>query len=105
MNARQKGRTFERHVARTLEEAGFQVRGLESGGDHLVVDSEGRVMHGEAKAQERLQLWQWLVQQERDCPTGVRRFLVFKRRRSVVYVVEPFEQFVQREAELAQRNT
>lgn len=105
MNTREKGRAFERAVARAFEQAGFVVRGLESGGDHFVVSSGGVVLHVEAKRHERLQLPIWLRQQERDCPPSVRRALVFKQARRPAYVVELFEQFVARERALAERES
>lgn len=101
-NTRAKGVAFEREVAQAFEDAGFQVRGLESGGDHFVIARNGVVMHGESKRQERLQLPIWLRQQERDCPENVRRFLCFRQSRQPAYVVEPFAQFVAREARLAE---
>lgn len=100
MNTRSKGVTFEAEVAAAFRDAGFEVRGLESGGDHLVVTRAGTVMHGEAKRHERVRIPEWLRQQERDCPKGLRRFLVFRQSRRPAYVVEPFEQFLEREAEL-----
>lgn len=102
MNTRGKGTAFEREVAIAFEDAGFTVRGLESGGDHFTIARDGSVMHGESKRQERLQLPIWLRQQERDCPAGVRRFLVFRQSRRPAYVVEPLAQFVAREARLAE---
>ena len=102
MNTRGKGTAFEREIAAAFEEAGFQVRGLESGGDHVVITALGEVMHGEAKRHERLQLPIWLRQQERDCPRGMRRFLAFRQNRRPTYVVEPFEQFLERERLLVQ---
>jgi hypothetical protein len=99
---RSKGLAFERDVAAAFSAAGFTVRGLELGGDHLVIYPGGVAMHVEAKRQERLQLPIWLRQQDRDCPKGMRRALVFKQSRSPVYVVEPFDQFVAREARLAE---
>lgn len=101
MNTRAKGVAFERQVAARFEEAGFEVRGLEAGGDHFVVSRNGEVWHGESKRQERMQLPTWLRQQARDCPAGMRRFLVFRQSRQPAYVVEPFEQFVERERLLA----
>lgn len=100
-NTSAKGTAFEREVAAAFEAAGFTVRGLESGGDHFVVAAGGVTMHGESKRQERLQLHIWLRQQARDCPPGMRRFLAFRRSREPAYVVEPFDQFVAREAALA----
>lgn len=99
--SRAKGIAFERVVASAFEGAGFHVRGLESGGDHLVLGFGDGVLHVEAKRQERLQLPIWLRQQERDCPPGARRVVVFKQSRQTIYAVEPFAQFVEREARLA----
>ncbi len=97
-NTRTKGLVFEREVAAAFTAAGFEVRGLEAGGDHLVISHDGHVLHVEAKRQERMQLPTWLRQQERDCPQGALRALVFRQSRRPAYVVEPFEQFVRREA-------
>lgn len=95
--SRLKGRNFERQVAVTFEAAGFTVYGLEGAGDHLVIGTDGGTLHVEAKAHERLQLGEWLRQQEREFPAGVRRALVFKQARRPLYVVEPLTQFVERE--------
>lgn len=94
MNTRDKGTKYEREVAQAFEDAGFAVRGLESGGDHFAVDVEGETYHVEAKRHERLRLPEWLAQQERDCPRGVRRALVFRQSRRSSYVVVPLEQFL-----------
>jgi hypothetical protein len=101
VNTRKKGVLFEREVATAWEEAGFEVRGLESGGDHLVVARDGDVLHLEAKRREHLKLDTWLRQQEADCPRPLRRALVFRLSRRPAYAVEPFEQLVAREARLA----
>lgn len=102
MNTRGKGTAFEREVAAAFEAAGFQVRGLEAGGDHFVVSVNGHTIHGESKRQERLQLPIWLRQQERDCPKGMRRFLAFRQSRTQAYAVEPLSQFIERERRLAE---
>lgn len=100
-NTRAKGVAFEREVAAAFEEAGFAVRGLESGGDHLVISRDGSVLHVEAKRRERMKLDTWLRQQETDYPRGARRVLAFRLSRRPAYAVEPLEQFVEREALLA----
>lgn len=102
MNTRGKGTAFEREIAAAFEAAGFTVRGLESGGDHFVVSVGGVTMHGESKRQERLKIPEWLLQQERDCPKGMRRFLAFRQSRRQAYVVEPLAQFIERERVLAE---
>lgn len=89
MNSRKKGTAFEGDVARALEAAGFVVRGLESGGDHLAIAPDGRVFHVEAKRQERVQLPWWLKQQRRDCPPTALPVLVFRQNRDEAYVVQP----------------
>jgi hypothetical protein len=93
-NTRAKGTAFEREVAAAFEEAGFAVRGLESGGDHLVIARDGSVLHLETKRREHLKLDTWLKQQESDCPAALRRALVFRLSRRPAYVVVPLEQFV-----------
>jgi len=94
-HTRAKGIAFEREVAKVFEDAGMEVRGLESGGDHFVVAANGTVYHGESKRHERVEIDRWLRQQERDCPDGMRRFLVFRRSRRPAYAVVPLEQLVE----------
>jgi hypothetical protein len=101
VNTRRKGVAFEREVAEAFEAAGFEVRGLEAGGDHLVICRDGSVLHLEAKRREHLKLDTWLRQQEADCPPNVRRALVFRLSRRPAYVVEPLAQFVERERRLS----
>lgn len=98
--SRTKGIGFEREIADELAAIG-QVRGLESGGDHLVVGSDGHALHVECKRFERVRIPEWLRQQERDCPPGARRALIFRQSRRPAYVVEPLAQFIDRERRLA----
>ena len=92
MRTRDKGTAFEREVARAFEDAGYTVRGLESGGDHFAISRDGETIHVECKRHERLRIPEWLAQQERDCPPGVRRLLVFRQSRRGAYVVQPLAQ-------------
>ena len=94
MNTRGKGVTFEREVADAFEAAGYTVRGLESGGDHFAIDPDGLPVHIEAKRQERMRLPEWLEQQERDAPKGIRRVLVFRQSRKRAYAVVPLDQYL-----------
>lgn len=94
MNTRSKGVTFERQVADAFEAAGFAVRGLEAGGDHLCVHGDGRVIHVEAKRQERMRLPEWLAQQERDCPPGADRVLIFRQSRQQAYAVLTLDDYL-----------
>ncbi len=66
MNTRAKGVQFERKVARAFEKAGCEVRGLESGGDHLVISRGGILLASECKNQARLQLPTWWRQAKAD---------------------------------------
>ena len=81
---RAKGLAGEREVAALWREAGLEVRGLESGGDHLVL-ADGPVIHSEVKRQERLQLWQWLEQAEAEAPAGTIAVVSFRRSRQPWY--------------------
>ena len=94
-NTRAKGVAFEREVADALEAAGFTVRGLEAGGDHLAVKGD-RIVHVEAKRHERMQLPEWLRQQERDWPDG-ERVLIYRQSRRPMYVVQRFDQWATRQ--------
>jgi hypothetical protein len=62
---RAKGVAAEREVAALFQAAGFEVRGLESGGDHYVL-GPGFVLHSEVKRHERLRLPEWTRQCELD---------------------------------------
>lgn len=66
--ARRKGVTFERRVRRAFEDAGFDVRGLEGGGDHACFGRDGLVVASEAKNQERLKVPEWWRQTVNDAP-------------------------------------
>lgn len=99
MNTRQKGVRFEREVAKAFEAAGFAVRGLESGGDHLCVyhlDGSTYTLAVEAKRQERLRIPEWIEQMERDAPAGVDRVLVFRQSGDRAYAVVPLDQYLRR---------
>ena len=65
---RRKGVRGEREVAAMWRDAGFDVRGLEGYGDHLIVCGDGLVIHSETKRQERTQLPMWVRQAEAETP-------------------------------------
>ena len=99
MSTRSKGTTFEREVARAFESAGFTVRGLEKGGDHLCIygDRAGQPpVAVEAKRHERLRIPEWLEQLERDAPPGCDRVLVFRQSRQRAYAIVPLDQYLRR---------
>lgn len=81
---RRKGQRGEREVAVLYEGAGFEVRGLEAGGDHLVVcdPASGLVLHSEVKRQEVARPWLWHAQEAAERPEGAIGAVHFRRNAS-----------------------
>jgi Holliday junction resolvase len=79
VNSRAKGTGYEREVAGLFIDAGFDVRGLESSGDHLIVCRSGLVLHSECKRAERVKLEQWWLQAVTDAPHDVPPVLTFRK--------------------------
>lgn len=76
-----KGRRAEAEVAALLRAAGFTVRGLEGGGDHLAVRGAGR-LHIEVKRQERGFRTAWARQARDEAPPGSTACVVYRRSRA-----------------------
>lgn len=98
INSRDKGARFERKVAELLREHGYEAeRGCQhSGGkDSPDVKHNMKGVHIEAKAVEKLNLWNALAQSERDAGEDEVPIVVFKRNRSGIYVAMPFEEFIE----------
>jgi len=72
VNSRAKGARFERTLASKLREYGYDCRRGQQycgvNGDADVVGLPG--IHIEAKAQERMQLYDWMAQAKRDAKAG-----------------------------------
>lgn len=81
MNPYRKGRDYEREVADIFTGAGFDVRGLEAGGDHLIVQAGGLVLASECKRAERLKIPEWWRQASTDAPKGTVPLLTFRQSR------------------------
>lgn len=81
MKTSAKGRSFEREVADAYTAAGFDVRGLEAGGDHFAVCLDGLVIASECKRQERLKIPEWWRQTVADAPVGSTPVLTFRQSR------------------------
>jgi hypothetical protein len=96
-----KGNRFERELAEKWQTAGFDVRGLEQGGDHFIVALNGHVLHSEAKRQEVLRIPLWIRQVEADCAAGLPWVLGFRQSRRPAYGVQLYDHIVEREAQLA----
>ncbi len=81
---RDKGRKGEREVAELYEESGFEVRGLEAAGDHLIVvpGEPALVLHSECKRQETTRPWEWWGQATAEAPPGTIPVVHFRRSRS-----------------------
>lgn len=84
-SSRRKGIAGEREVARLYEAAGFEVRGLEGSGDHLVACRAGLVIHSEVKRQERVRMPEWLAQAEAEAPAGTVPVVAFRQNRAEWY--------------------
>lgn len=91
---RRKGVRGEREVAKLLEAAGFEVRGLESGGDHLAVLGE-LVLHVESKRHETARPWAWHEQSAKDAPEGTLGVVFFRRNEGRWLVLADGEAFAQ----------
>ena len=80
MRNRAKGVSAEREAAVPWQTAGFDVRGLEAGGDHLILGG-GLTIAQEVKRCERLKLPEWIRQLEGDAPQGTIAVLTYRQNR------------------------
>lgn len=90
----------EREVARIWQAAGFEVRGLEGLGDHLVLRRLERIidqrleyltLHVEVKRQERVRLPEWLAQAKAEAPQGTIPVVAFRQNKGEWYAALPLE--------------
>lgn len=97
INSRDKGARYERRVAEMLREYGYEAeRGCQhSGGkDSPDVKHNMKGIHIEAKAVEKLNIWNALAQSERDAGTDEIPIVIFKRNRGKDYVALSFTDFM-----------
>ena len=78
---RDKGVRGEREVRQRFELSGFEPRGLEDTGDHLVVCSGGLTLHIESKRQEVIRIGEWSRQAEAEAPQGTMPIVAYRRSR------------------------
>ena len=98
INSRDKGARFERFLAKKLREYGYEAeRGCQhSGGkDSPDVKTNMRGVHIEAKAVEKLNIWNALMQSERDAGEDEMPVVIFKRNRSGIYVAMSLDNFME----------
>jgi hypothetical protein len=95
---RRKGLEGEREVRALYERHGFEVRGLEAGGDHLavlhgisqlgesvlheVVERRPLTIHSEVKRCETARPWAWWEQADAETPPGSLAVVAFRRSHS-----------------------
>lgn len=98
INSRDKGARYERHIAQVLREHGYEAeRGVQHQGGKDSPDVKHNMpnIHIEAKAVEKLNLWNALAQSERDAGEDEIPIVVFKRNRSKVYAVLEFDELIE----------
>lgn len=74
---RNKGLVGEREVAHLFRNAGFEVKNLDGGGDHLVVI--GVPLHLEIKRQETIKIEMWSRQAEAEAAEHCIPIVVYRR--------------------------
>lgn len=79
--SRDKGLVGEREVKAAFQLAGFDARGTEGQGDHLVVCAAGVTLHVEVKRAEALRMSDWSKQAEGEAPQGTLPLLIYRRSR------------------------
>lgn len=115
--SRAKGLRGEREAADRFQDAGWEVRGLETSGDWLAFrDAEiewaeyedagtygvetipygvetrpARTLHVEVKRQERLRIPEWLEQAAAETPAGIPPVVVFRQSRGKWYACLPLD--------------
>jgi hypothetical protein len=90
---RAKGVAAEREVAALFQAAGFHVRGLESGGDHLIV-GPSFILHSEVKRHERLRIPEWTAQCEADASGLTIPLLSYRQSASTFQPAHPWRSII-----------
>lgn len=97
INSRQKGASYERHVAKLIRDYGYDAeRGCQhSGGkDSPDVKCSMDGIHWECKKVEKLNIWNALKQAQRDAGDDEMPAVVFSRNRERDYVAVAFDDFM-----------
>ena len=103
MNANQKGKRFERDVAKIINKKfGTHVRrtpmsgGMDFKGDIICIDDNSIISEFsfECKNQEALNIWKALKQSRYDAPMGKLPLVVFTKNHQTEYVALELEDFL-----------
>lgn len=103
VNANQKGKRYERKVAKLLNEKfGTNVRrtpqsgGMSIKGDIIDTDENSILseFHFECKHQERTNIWNFFAQSRNDCPRHKTPLVVFTKNHEFDYVGIEFSDFL-----------
>lgn len=96
VNSRAKGARFERTLASKLREYGYDCRRGQqycgANGDADVVGLPG--IHIEAKACERMQLYDWMAQAKRDARDGELPAVFHKKNNAAILVTMELQDFM-----------
>lgn len=97
INSRAKGARFERQLAKILTGYGYDCRRGQqysgANGDADVVGLPG--IHIEAKHRERMELYDWITQAERDARPDELPAVFHKRNNAEILVTMPLEAFME----------
>lgn len=97
--SRLKGRRGEAEVAAIWREHGFEVRGLEGKGDHIIVQqielgvvpASRLTIHSEVKRCERIRAVEWIAQAEREASPGAVPVVSFRQSHGRWYALLPLD--------------
>lgn len=97
VNSRNKGARFERTLAAKFREYGYNCRrGQQYCGANGDADVVGLpYIHAEAKAQERMQLYDWIEQAKRDAKEGYLPVVFHKKNHCEILASMPLDVFME----------
>lgn len=98
INSREKGKRFERDLAKKLREHGYTDcrRGQQYSGASGDADVVGiPYIHIEAKAREQMQLYQWMSQAKADAKDGLIPAVFHKKNNCKILVTLEFDDFME----------
>ena len=97
VNSKQKGARFERTLAAKFREYGYECRrGQQYCGANGDADVVGLpYIHIEAKAQERMQLYEWIAQAKRDAKNGELPVVFHKKNHCEILASMPLDVFME----------